>query len=85
MSVLDPPCIYAKEIDSAMGFDLCRSKLMNVIVPFHLLPRPKDAAKNNGTLLLYGEDINPFLSSHNIIFIVSQLNPAAACGQTLQQ
>ncbi|PIA41073.1 hypothetical protein AQUCO_02300104v1 [Aquilegia coerulea] len=41
ISAIHPPCIYAGDVASAMGFGLCRSKMMNGI----------DAAEKNGTLL----------------------------------
>ncbi|GJS36137.1 hypothetical protein Tco_0534519 [Tanacetum coccineum] len=39
---MHPPCIYAGAVASAMGFGLCRSKMMNGIVALHLLPMRKD-------------------------------------------
>lgn len=48
---LHPPCIYAGEVASAMGFGLCRSKMMNGIVALHSPPMRKDAAEKNGRLL----------------------------------
>jgi hypothetical protein len=48
---LHPPCIYAGEVASAMGFGLCRSKIMNGIVALHSPPMRKDAAEKNGRLL----------------------------------
>ncbi|KAM0931986.1 putative cytochrome c biosynthesis protein [Dioscorea sansibarensis] len=43
--------IYAGNVASAMGFGLCRSKMMNGIVALHSPPMRKDAAEKNGTLL----------------------------------
>ncbi|KAG6585949.1 hypothetical protein SDJN03_18682, partial [Cucurbita argyrosperma subsp. sororia] len=34
-----------------MGFDLCRSKMMNGIMALHSLPMQKDAPEKNGMLL----------------------------------
>nr|USM75159.1 cytochrome c biogenesis FN [Chimaphila umbellata] len=47
---IHPPCIYAGDVASAMGFGLCRSKIMNGIVALHSPPMRKDAAEKNGTL-----------------------------------
>nr|USM75162.1 cytochrome c biogenesis FN [Allotropa virgata] len=46
---IHPPCIYAGDVASAMGFGLCRSKMMNGIVALHSPPMRKDAAEKNGT------------------------------------
>jgi hypothetical protein len=51
ISAIHPPCIYAGDVASAMGFGLCRSKMMNGIVALHSPPMRKDATKKNGTLL----------------------------------
>ena len=51
ISAIHPPCIYAGDVASAMGFALCRSKMMNGIVALHSPPMRKDAAEKNGTLL----------------------------------
>ncbi|KAI9176532.1 hypothetical protein LWI28_003932 [Acer negundo] len=51
ISAIHPPCIYARDVTSAMGFGLCRSKMMNGIVALHSPPMRKDAAEKNGTLL----------------------------------
>ncbi|KAG9438411.1 hypothetical protein H6P81_021651 [Aristolochia fimbriata] len=51
LSAIHPPCIYAGDVASAMGFGLCRSKMMNGIVALHSPPMRKDAAEKNGTLL----------------------------------
>lgn len=48
---IHPPCIYAGDVASAMGFGLCRSKMMNGIVALHSPPMRKDAAEKNGTQL----------------------------------
>nr|YP_011014914.1 CcmFn [Hancornia speciosa]WQB60285.1 CcmFn [Hancornia speciosa] len=50
ISAIHPPCIYAGDVASAMGFGLCRSKMMNEIVALHSPPMRKDAAEKNGTL-----------------------------------
>nr|YP_010883791.1 cytochrome c maturation protein CcmFN [Pandanus odorifer]WIW39636.1 cytochrome c maturation protein CcmFN [Pandanus odorifer] len=51
ISAIHPPRIYAGDVASAMGFGLCRSKMMNGIVALHSPPMRKDAAEKNGTLL----------------------------------
>ncbi|MCL7036236.1 hypothetical protein MKW94_013371 [Papaver nudicaule] len=48
---IHPPCIYAGDIASAMGFGLCRSKMLNGLVARHSPPMRNDAAEKNGTLL----------------------------------
>nr|AUD39190.1 cytochrome c maturase subunit Fn [Craterispermum sp. 1 Eriksson et al. 999] len=50
ISAIHPPCIYAGDVASAMGFGLCRSKMMNGIVAGHSPPMRKDATEKNGTL-----------------------------------
>ncbi|GJS10072.1 cytochrome c biogenesis FN [Tanacetum coccineum] len=50
ISVTYPPCIYTGAIASAMGFGLCRSKMMNGIVALHSSPMRKDDAEKNGRL-----------------------------------
>nr|GEV75756.1 cytochrome c biogenesis FN1, mitochondrial [Tanacetum cinerariifolium] len=50
ISTIHPPCIYAGVVASAMGFSLCRSKMMNGIVAFHSPPMRNDNAKKNGRL-----------------------------------
>nr|WDY31173.1 cytochrome c biogenesis FN [Cuscuta campestris]DAZ85749.1 TPA_asm: Cytochrome c biogenesis FN [Cuscuta campestris] len=50
ISAIHPPCIYAGDVASAMGFALCRSKMMNGVVALHSPPMRKDAAENNVTL-----------------------------------
>jgi cytochrome c biogenesis factor len=47
---IHPPCIYAGDVASAMGFGLCRSKMMNGIVALHSPPMRKDDAEKNGRL-----------------------------------
>nr|ULQ69195.1 cytochrome c biogenesis FN [Dapsilanthus disjunctus]ULQ69213.1 cytochrome c biogenesis FN [Dapsilanthus disjunctus] len=51
ISAIHPPCIYAGDVASAMGFGLCRSKMMNGIVALHSPPMRKNAAEKNGTQL----------------------------------
>nr|YP_010737525.1 cytochrome c biogenesis FN [Zantedeschia aethiopica]WEQ71664.1 cytochrome c biogenesis FN [Zantedeschia aethiopica] len=51
ISAIHPPRIYAGDVASAMGFGLCRSKMMNGIVALYSPPMRKDAAEKNGTLL----------------------------------
>nr|YP_010901723.1 cytochrome c biogenesis FN [Suriana maritima]WIL07943.1 cytochrome c biogenesis FN [Suriana maritima] len=51
ISAIHPPCIYAGDVASAMGFGLCRSKIWNGIVALHSPPMRKDVAEKNGTLL----------------------------------
>nr|YP_001661407.1 cytochrome c biogenesis FN [Cycas taitungensis]QXE43894.1 cytochrome c biogenesis FN [Cycas revoluta]BAF98409.1 cytochrome c biogenesis FN [Cycas taitungensis] len=46
---IHPPCIYAGDVASAMGFGLCRSKMMNGIVALYS-PMQKDATGRNRTL-----------------------------------
>ncbi|KAJ0742782.1 putative cytochrome c assembly protein [Helianthus annuus] len=50
ISAIHPPCIYAGDVTSAMGFGLCRSKMMNGIVALHSPPMRKDDAEKNGRL-----------------------------------
>ncbi|KAI3664705.1 hypothetical protein L1987_89522 [Smallanthus sonchifolius] len=50
ISAIHPPCIYAGDVASAMGFGLCRSKMMNGIVALHSPPMRKDDAEKNGRL-----------------------------------
>ncbi|KAK4414738.1 putative cytochrome c biosynthesis protein [Sesamum alatum] len=45
ISGIHPPCIYAGDVASAMGFGLCRSKMMNGIVVLHPPLMRKDAAE----------------------------------------
>nr|XP_016479174.1 PREDICTED: probable cytochrome c biosynthesis protein [Nicotiana tabacum] len=49
ISAIHPPCIYAGDVASAMGFGLCRSKMMNGIMALHSPPMRKDAVEKNGT------------------------------------
>ena len=51
ISVMHPPCIYAGDVASAMGFGLCGSKSLNGIMALHSSPMQKDAVENNGMLL----------------------------------
>ncbi|KAL2930530.1 putative cytochrome c biosynthesis protein [Bienertia sinuspersici] len=51
ISAIHPPCIYAGDVASAMGFGLCRPKMMNGIVALHSPPIRKDVVEKNGTLL----------------------------------
>lgn len=51
ISAIHPPCIYAGDVASAMGFSFCRSKMMNGIVALHSPPMRKDAAEEKGRLL----------------------------------
>ncbi|GJX57708.1 hypothetical protein Tco_0287605, partial [Tanacetum coccineum] len=41
ISAIHPLCIYTGAVASAMGFGLCRSKMMNGIVVLHSPPMPK--------------------------------------------
>nr|KAJ0204975.1 hypothetical protein LSAT_V11C500234950 [Lactuca sativa] len=50
ISAIHPPCIYAGDVASAMGFGLCRSKMMNGIVALCSPPMRKDGAEKNGRL-----------------------------------
>jgi cytochrome c biogenesis factor len=45
ISAIHPPCIYAGDVASAMGFGLCRSKMMNGIVALHSPPMRRYAAE----------------------------------------
>nr|QJS07747.1 cytochrome c biogenesis FN1 [Odontarrhena argentea] len=49
ISAIHPPCIYAGDVASAVGFGLCRSKMMNGIVALHSPSMRK--GEKNGTLL----------------------------------
>ncbi|KAH7511374.1 hypothetical protein FEM48_ZijujUnG0019100 [Ziziphus jujuba var. spinosa] len=51
ISAIHPPCIYAKDVANAMGYGLCRSKMMDGIMELHSPPMRKDAAEKNGKLL----------------------------------
>lgn len=51
ISAIHPPLIYAGDVASAMGFGLCKSKMMNGIVALHSPPMRKDAAEKNVRLL----------------------------------
>jgi len=62
ISAIHPPRIYAGDVASAMGFGLCRSKMMNGIVALHSPPMRKYAAEKNGTLLRSAGCVG----SHNI-------------------
>nr|YP_009493669.1 cytochrome c biogenesis FN [Codonopsis lanceolata]AWN57614.1 cytochrome c biogenesis FN [Codonopsis lanceolata] len=50
ISAIHPPCIYAGEVASAIGFGLCGSKMLNGIVALHSPPMRKDVAEKNGGL-----------------------------------
>eukprot|EP01018_Ginkgo_biloba_P040904 Gb_33989 [translate_table: standard] len=50
---IHPPRIYAGDVASAMGFGLCRSKMMNGIVALYS-PMQKDATERNRTLCSAG-------------------------------
>nr|YP_009867092.1 cytochrome c biogenesis Fn [Rotheca serrata]QKG04071.1 cytochrome c biogenesis Fn [Rotheca serrata] len=50
ISAIHPPCIYAGAVASAMGFGLCRSKMMNGVVALHSPLMRKDAAEKTGRL-----------------------------------
>nr|ULQ69700.1 cytochrome c biogenesis protein ccmFN [Juncus himalensis] len=60
---IHPPCIYAGDVASAMGFGLCRSKMMNGIVALHSPPMRKDAAEKNGTLLCSKNSVGSYIRS----------------------
>nr|WGU13461.1 cytochrome c biogenesis Fn [Eurystyles cotyledon] len=51
LSAIHPPRIYAGDVASAIGFGLCRSKMIHRIVALHSPPMLQDAAEKNGTLL----------------------------------
>nr|UTM91965.1 cytochrome c biogenesis FN [Gastrodia angusta]WNH36695.1 cytochrome c biogenesis FN [Gastrodia angusta] len=51
LSAIHPPRIYAGDVASAMGFGLCRSKMIQSLVALHSPPMRKDAKRKNGTLL----------------------------------
>ncbi|YP_009477629.1 cytochrome c maturation protein CcmFN (mitochondrion) [Nymphaea colorata] len=64
---IHPPCIYAGDVASAMGFGLCRSKMMNGIVALHSPPMQKDAAEKNGTLLCSSECVRSRITSGGLL------------------
>lgn len=45
ISAIHPPCIYAGDVASAIGFGLCRSKILNGIVALHSPRMLQDAAE----------------------------------------
>nr|AZS52481.1 cytochrome c biogenesis FN [Balanophora laxiflora]UPI49001.1 cytochrome c biogenesis FN [Balanophora laxiflora] len=51
LSAIHPPFIYAGEVASAMGFVLCRSKMMTGIVILHSPPIRNNTLTKKGTLL----------------------------------
>lgn len=67
ISAIHPPCIYAGDVASAMGFGLCRSKMMNGIVALHSPPMQKDAAEKNGTLLRSSECVRSRITSGGLL------------------
>ena len=79
ISAIHPPRIYAGDVASAMGFGLCRSKMMNGIVALHSPPMRKDAAEKNGTLLrsagCVGSHIRSSLFTHKH-FVGAKCAPA---------
>nr|WOH22558.1 cytochrome c biogenesis FN [Gastrodia javanica] len=50
LSAIHPPRIYAGDVASAMGFGLCRSKMIQSLVALHSPPMRK-GRRQNGTLL----------------------------------
>ncbi|KAE9584264.1 putative cytochrome c assembly protein (mitochondrion) [Lupinus albus] len=82
ISAIHPPCIYAGDVASAMGFGLCRSKMMNGIVALHSPPMRmrKDAAEKKGTLLrsagCVGSRITSELFSKKFKHVVATCYPA---------
>lgn len=77
---IHPPCIYAGDVASAMGFGLCRSKMMNGIVALHSPPMRKDAAEKKGTLLCsagcVGSRITSELFTKKFKHVVAKCYPA---------
>ncbi|WJX57335.1 hypothetical protein P8452_42906 [Trifolium repens] len=80
ISAIHPPCIYAGDVASAMGFGLCRSKIMNGIVALHSPPMRKDAAEKKGTLLrsagCVGSRITSELFTKKLKHVVAKCYPA---------
>ncbi|CAL0306393.1 unnamed protein product [Lupinus luteus] len=80
ISAIHPPCTYAGDVASAMGFGLCRSKMMNGIVALHSPPMRKDAAEKKGTLLrsagCVGSRITSELSSKKFKHVVATCYPS---------
>ena len=80
ISAIHPPCIYAGDVASAMGFGLCRSKMMNGIVALHSPPMRKDAAEKKGTLLrsagCVGSRITSELFTKKFKHVVAKCYPA---------
>lgn len=80
ISAIHPPCIYAGDVASAMGFGLCRSKIINGIVALHSPPMRKDAAEKKGTLLrsagCVGSRITSELFTIKLKHVVAKCYPA---------
>ncbi|CAL5185199.1 unnamed protein product [Lathyrus oleraceus] len=80
ISAIHPPCIYAGDVASAMGFGLCRSKIINGIVALHSPPMQKDAAEKKGTLLrsagCVGSRITSELFTIKLKHVVAKCYPA---------
>lgn len=80
ISAIHPPCIYAGDVASAIGFGLCRSKMMNGIVALHSPPMRKDAAEKNGTLLrsagCVGSNIRSSLFTRSFKHVGASCTPA---------
>ncbi|TIQ61546.1 MAG: hypothetical protein E5X41_32880, partial [Mesorhizobium sp.] len=80
ISSIHPPCIYAGDVASAMGFGLCRSKILNGIVALHSPPMRKDAAEKKGTQLRsagsVGSRITSELLTNKFKDVVAKCYPA---------
>ncbi|KAK9089827.1 hypothetical protein Scep_028909 [Stephania cephalantha] len=67
ISAIHPPRIYAGDVASAMGFGLCRSKMMNGIVALHSPPMrripPKRMEHCFALLDAFGDAFSPSLRS----------------------
>lgn len=76
ISAIHPPRIYAGDVASAMGFGLCRSKMMNGIVALHSPPMRKDAAEKNGTPGCVGSNIRSSLFTRSFKHVGASCAPA---------
>ncbi|KAI4298039.1 hypothetical protein MLD38_040521 [Melastoma candidum] len=77
ISAIHPPCIYAGDVASAMGFGNCRSKMMNGIVALHSPPMRKDAAEKNGRQLCSAGCVGSRITSE--LFTLKLKNVGAKC------
>lgn len=79
ISAIHPPCIYAGEGASAMGFGLCRSKMMNGIVALHSPPMLQDAAEKNGRLLFSAGCVRSRITSELFTLTLKFKDVGAKC------